>query len=475
MMSKTNKIMIGTTAVLVLTLMLLSAPAFAQISINDDCKDKCEDNTLYTKGTFDEKARECVYAYEKHCEYGCSELSCNLFPNKPPIDELEYDETLWKMMKNLFDEKEKKITMQIHGTEYMPNKQGLVFLQLLDDDYNPINNIESTCYSSIYYPNSSVWKYQQLMSYADEGLFYYGFTTLDIMGVYMVSGYCIVPSYVITSHDISDDFESGDGTGGINWSANWNLNGAVVTGLYKYEGSYNLRMNEDDSPNRTFTGDSNDSSLDVSFYYRLASWEAGDGAYAWLIDGNGTAFLLDSWMDGEDDSSWHLFTGTLYRVADSFNLTGTMTLKFNTTGTWGASDYMNIDLINMTISHDIPINETEYQIVRGSSEVHITDIPFETYMKFATLPEPELLSNHDYCIDNQTLGKTLTWEICRDGKCDNIVKNVTEPCPYGCYGNITVGSCNPEPFDRTLFLIGVFVLIFFGLIVIALLYDRFQK
>ena len=160
-MSRTGKAMAGAIFGLLLVLILISAPAFAQTPINDKCEDKCVDSILYLKGIWDIKLMECVYAYEQPCKYGCEDIatisktpSCKEFPDKPPTNSTDYDETLWNMLRTMYQKKEDSVTMQIHGTEYSPYERGKVFLQLLGDDSTPIN--DSYCYCSIYYPDGFV-------------------------------------------------------------------------------------------------------------------------------------------------------------------------------------------------------------------------------------------------------------------------------------------------------------------------------
>lgn len=115
------------------------------------------------------------------------------------------------------------------------------------------------------------------------------------------------------------------------------------------------------------------------------------------------------------------------------------------------------------------INDTYRDEIRGSGEVHVSNIPFETYLAFSVLPEPLLVSNHDYCIDNDTMGKTLTYEICVDGSCSEISRNETIPCNHGCYEN----KCNPTPFDVTVWIMLFFLGAIAFIIAIALLYNKY--
>ena len=138
---------------------------------------------------------------------------------------------------------------------------------------------------------------------------------------------------------------------------------------------------------------------------------------------------------------------------------------------WYNNNSYNSSFLIHTLDYDDPLDF----VVGGSSEIHVSDIPYETYIAFATLPEPVLQSNHDICLDNETHIKILTWEQCVGNVCKNVSQNQTEYCPFGCYGNLTYGNCNPAPFDRTLFLIFLVIGIMAVVIGSAVIYERFSR
>ena len=47
----------------------------------------------------------------------------------------------------------------------------------------------------------------------------------------------------------------------------------------------------------------------------------------------------------------------------------------------------------------------------------------------------------------------------------------SEICEHGCYE----GACNPEPFDRTIFIVLIILGVVFLIVLVALIYDRFAK
>ncbi len=73
-----------------------------------------------------------------------------------------------------------------------------------------------------------------------------------------------------------------------------------------------------------------------------------------------------------------------------------------------------------------------------------------------------LESNHDYCVDNTTLRKDLTYQYTVDNTTYNVTRNETKTCEYGCDTN--TNSCIPDPITRlwwVFVLIGLLALLIF--------------
>jgi len=380
-MSRTGKAMAGAIFGLLLVLILISAPAFAQTPINDKCEDKCVDSILYLKGIWDIKLMECVYAYEQPCKYGCEDIatisktpSCKEFPDKPPTNSTDYDETLWNMLRTMYQKKEDSVTMQIHGTEYSPYERGKVFLQLLGDDSTPIN--DSYCYCSIYYPDGFVkWKNEQYMTYSDDGLYFYPFTTPVRKGVYMVSAYCVIPQPNATVYNSEDGFESNSISGGSgDWYDDWYLGGnANIATTNPYNGTYDLRLRGSSGyADRPATSSDSVDKVVVSFWARAKSLESSDYGYFTFCGNNDTSNCTTSeeWTDGDDDDVWHYYTYTF--LNESYNWSQKVWLEFDTTGFSGTGDYLFIDDVNVEMLKN-EYNSSEYQVVRGSGEVVVRE------------------------------------------------------------------------------------------------------
>lgn len=86
------------------------------------------------------------------------------------------------------------ITKFVGATEYSPGDNGKVFIQLLRNGIYPIEN--ASCFLTVYYPNNTYFLNNVKMNYFREGLYYYDFIAPNILGVYMTTIYCIMPTTI---------------------------------------------------------------------------------------------------------------------------------------------------------------------------------------------------------------------------------------------------------------------------------------
>lgn len=201
-MSKTLTMMLGITGALVVFLVFVIGSVMAQASIENDCPDYCDTklDVLYLKGVWDDKLRECVYAYEEPCKYGCEDdtrisfkPACKDFPDEPPENQTELDSTTWEMLKKLYDKDRKGAKLSVHGTEYQTGENGTIFLQLSDSNNNIID--DGFCELSVYYPNeTNKFMDRYPMAYLENGLYFVDFTVPNELGVYMIHAYCYYSS-----------------------------------------------------------------------------------------------------------------------------------------------------------------------------------------------------------------------------------------------------------------------------------------
>lgn len=480
--SRTFALMLTATGALAVMLIFMMGSAFAQVSIENNCPDKCESDTLYLKGVWDEKLKACSYDYQESCEYGCKSNipACKDFPDDPPTDVADYDETLWKMQKWVYEKKDTEVFVDVHGTEYMAGEDGKIFVQLLNSSRQAID--DSTCFATAYYPNETKFIDDSLMSHVgDNGLYSFDVTIPDTLGVYMLSSRCYIPQIDQNESFAWDDFECNDFDCGAGWSSDWTAipsNEIAITTSASHDGIYGLDFGDGGSAspeaNRTLLLPSDNTTINyivLTFWAKKAHIAGDDVVWFYFCDSSDICSQMQTW-NVISPGTWQYYS---YTFSDTiYDLTpGTITIKFNATNLDGTGDGLFLDTFNITRFYDF--NQSQYQEVNGAGEIHVSDIPFETYMEFATLPEPILESNHDFCIDNVTMGKTLTWEQCIGNNCRLVSRNETEPCPYGCFGNETVGRCNPEPFDRITFIALIFLVIIVIIVGIAIAYDRFTK
>jgi len=83
--------------------------------------------------------------------------------------------------------------MKVFGTEYLYGEVATTFLQLLDDNYEPVYN--ATCWINAYYPNNSVFIDDAMMARFKEGLYYYDYVVPNISGIYMLTTRCFIPTF----------------------------------------------------------------------------------------------------------------------------------------------------------------------------------------------------------------------------------------------------------------------------------------
>jgi len=82
-------------------------------------------------------------------------------------------------------------SVDVHGTEYQVGDEAKVFLQLLDNEGNPLHDAE--CFITIFYPNGSIFVSDKMMDNTyNNGIFEYNVVIPNITGIYPVVAYCNV-------------------------------------------------------------------------------------------------------------------------------------------------------------------------------------------------------------------------------------------------------------------------------------------
>lgn len=259
------------------------------------------------------------------------------------------------------------IGMTFHGTEYQINDQyGKIFLQLLNDEKESINN--ATCYSTIYYPNTTKLTNNALLSHVADGFYYYDVSIPDTVGVYMVSAYCNIPE--TTEVLVHDDFECDDfDCYSSEWLADWVKTGDVdIKNDIIYQGTYSLKIWASDKyAERFFNISGQTVNGFISFYYWMENGaDVNDKAYVYYF--NGTDYNLLLTIDNiKSDETWRYFSAEIF---STYGVGINGSIKILTSSTNDRDYYFDdIRIYNVTaIDYDV------YQIVRGSGEMHVTDV-----------------------------------------------------------------------------------------------------
>lgn len=270
-----------------------------------------------------------------------------------------------------------KITMnyKVSGTEYEPQQDGMLFLQLLDETNDPVEN--ASCSVSIYYPDGFLkWKDQQEMIESDEGLYFFSFTTPNVEGVYMAAAYCLTPDPASDLYTAEHDFEDNDIAGGTgDWDSNWieTNDCAMPSDGEAYEGSREYRLEHDGGQPYCRRAIESNTSVDriiVTFYQKAQSLEAGESFQFGVCEsGYVNCTDIEEWDDGDDDDVWRLRTYTF--LSDDYNMDSNFWIYFDGDGLDAANDELFIDNLEVTARSDAS-NETEYQEIRGTGEVHVS-------------------------------------------------------------------------------------------------------
>jgi len=278
--------------------------------------------------------------------------------------------------------------VSVFSTEYSPNDLATIFLQLKDNQGSPV--LDGACYLDIYSPlvNATHSFYlndaSMLLSSGETGVYYYDLTTPSTLGVYMLSASCSYSYDGGYIYYLSGDTEYPSRT--------------IIAGTY--EGSaINLNGYED--------------GLYVKCNYQLVGGQKVCEAY---YDFNTTIHFptmtnitnMDLYYMGETSTSvtgnfyvWNWTDSTWIILPNSVVYSGTA----SSTQPSGANDYVAnplplTDIINSTdgiirIRHYLTSPSIYYlwnnwlnikvltaegivQDIKGSSEMHVTDIPQAT-------------------------------------------------------------------------------------------------
>jgi hypothetical protein len=254
-------------------------------------------------------------------------------------------------------------SMTVHGTEYVAGQMVKVWLQLLNDSGNNVDN--GVCYTNIYAPDNDIYLSEASMipMYYD-GVYYYDLFAPLIEGVYPVTAKCYYGSYISEffprSFNMStginvttvayDNFECNGFNCGSGWNAAWSYSGGCsIISTGSPFGTYHMRGQSACDVIRRFN-DKDYNNVTISFYAKSASLEATEYCrYYYYYDGS-TYTELMSMTDGADDDVYRFYS---YDVASY----GTSTLAgIRMVGGPSSGDYCYIDNINITGRTDLNLH-----------------------------------------------------------------------------------------------------------------------
>jgi hypothetical protein len=123
----------------------------------------------------------------------------------------------------------------------------------------------------------------------------------------------------------SDDFESGDASGGTGWLGGWDLQGdaQVVTQGQPQQGSYHLRLRRANGEATRQADLSGMTSATLQFWAKAQSWECSESATL-SVSADGVSFtVVHAWVAGVDDDGvykFYQFDLSSYGLSSAFHI-----------------------------------------------------------------------------------------------------------------------------------------------------------
>jgi len=271
---------------------------------------------------------------------------------------------------------QRKPHVKVFGTEYSPQDEGRVFLQLLDENFKPINN--ALCLISIYYPDKTEWFRNVSMFYlpGSDGLYYFDFIAPAIEGVYMVSAKCF---YVIDeTYDYADSYNLVRGN---------RINGAIED-TWKDDSVY-LTFRESLFDRLEVRFDFENVSIPINntgmTIYWVGRWEDPDEYLTeYVYD-----FCNSAWLELPNRITTNTPMVSNYLDASAYNIScflgdagNVVRVRFEDQGAYGSREYFRTDFIDVQMHY-----ATYGQInnIRGGGEIHVSTKKFEPSEEYPSI------------------------------------------------------------------------------------------
>jgi len=356
--------------------------------------------------------------------------------------------------------------INIYGTEYYPGEHARIYVQLLDEYGNPIDN--GNCVLNIYTPQNSKLVTNATMPFLENGLYYYDLIAPSQEGVYMLTVKCTW--LLASSYEYVDAFNLTYGTESGSYLNTYEFDGVYhsiteqnVNGSYRLEFLY--IFNNVNIPNNTNS---------LSLVWRGS----------WKDKKENVAICLYNFRTSSYDCIPNQIKSTTPMVSyettnwQDYISNNQVIVKFVDTVQVGdnVASTLDTDQFYISLNYFFPryINN-----IRGGGEMHVHYPPafggltaeevwkkyleLYPYIKYVTK-----LTDPSVCIDNQTLLHYQNYTFCIADDCRLVTYNTTEYCEYGC--DPVLNRCMPKPLERyIIYLLVLIVLTIIGGLVWKLL------
>lgn len=422
--------------------------SFAQLQLVNDCPDKCENNSLYTDGYYD--GRDCIYRSISECVYGCrvDKPVCNSLPS----DEVQAREKIYDSVENIYDNV--KIEISTGGTLYYVGENSSVFAKVTEGGV-AVN--DGFCDAIIF--NSTMDEvngYELSYINGSRGIYSANRPVSNITGLYIVDVECFKP---FNSTTVTRYFRRLNMT---NLLLNYTTSVTNATSSIVVPAGTEVCLNDRWTGNGVdYRYINNITNINGWFSTNSPSGSTLAITYKFYKVSSGTVYIGSSQAIASIDNTVENIsfpdTGIGFPFTSDSRIQVQICYRFITGSTnpnvtfWFNSDYYNSSFDINALRYSQPIDF----VVGGSSELNVKLSPYDEVFLWGD-PTETLISNHDYCINNMTLGKTLTSEICLNNVCKEKVENKTIVCDFGCINETgQKPMCRPSNLEGSILLIAI--------------------
>jgi hypothetical protein len=265
-------------------------------------------------------------------------------------------------------------TIQLFGTEYTTGDNATVFLQLLDNFKQPINN--ALCYIDIYFPNKTLFKDNNFMMYllGSDGLYFYDVLIPQQIGVYMLSAKCDFYHNITYSPPLQDSYVTSGSPTSNYGNLTYMVAGRVISSSQFYSFvKFNLTGITNVKNAILFLYDASSFTAIINTKRVLSIWN--ETGINWNNKPSAGTRIYDTKSNaGTGWFSWNITKLVKGWINGSFVNYGLQLNYTNATGTWFFSSFYTKEYglgyeprLIVTYNNTQSINE-----IRGSGELHVS-------------------------------------------------------------------------------------------------------